>query len=426
MTAVEQKSSSILVDALVGIAIAALFSGLNYNLGAVKIQLSDILAALCVFLIMLRGFTTPRMSKFLLTVLAAYLLLFSVSALAVGVVSGMKEIVQSVLAFSFLFVCFGYYRTHSIKRLLAIASALTLLILLYNIGWHIAQGKYVSWKQLNEPKTVFTVLPLLLILLFTHFEGQKRRAVFFIGFVAAAVIILLSGERKAYIFAVAAMLVWTAPINWRHGIAAVLILPVLWMAALQDQSGYLDRQIASFKEAFSENGRAKASLANLLDANRPTTMSNAQREISQRLAHSMWQKKPLLGIGTNAFKEAIKQDTSLPVGFRLGIHGEFYRALYENGIVGLALYCTLWLGALVRIVSMWPSTKAVGDSDLNKIKLLCIAMFLIYCAFEASKGLTLLCICALPFIVALAPRLAARPVRSKPLAVAPHVPIHAS
>jgi O-antigen ligase len=151
-------------------------------------------------------------------------------------------------------------------------------------------------------------------------------------------------------------------------------------------------------------------------------MSNAQREISNRLAAAKWEKRPVLGIGTNAFDIAIRQEVSIPATFRTGIHGEFYRALYENGIVGLGLYMALWITAFATIALAWPMTKAAGDPGLNKIKLLCVTMFLIYCAFEASKGLTLACICALPFIVGLPPS-ALTAVLSATVTKSPFVPV---
>jgi hypothetical protein len=400
---------SVLIDAMFGLTIAALFSGVNGYVGPIKIQLSDILAAASIFLVGLRSFSTPRTSILLIVILSSYLLVFSVSAFFVGTANGIKELVQLVLVFSFVFVAFGYYRTRSTDRLLIIASGLIFGVLVYNIGWHLTHDRYVGWKELNEPKTIFTLLPLLLILLFNRFDTHRHRFLVLGAVAVAAAVILLSGERKAYIFAIAALAIWTMPINWRHALGAALIVPLLLAALLIDRTGYLDRQLTSFADGFSTSGDFAASLSDFLSEDLPTTtLSNAQREVSNRLAVAMWEEKPVLGIGTNAFAIAIEQNTSLPARFRNGIHGEFYRALYENGIIGFGLYLAFWIGVFVRIALEWPVAKAVGDPSLNKVKLLCATMFLVYCAFEASKGLTLACICALPFIVALPARILVR------------------
>jgi hypothetical protein len=348
-------------------------------------------------------------------ILLGYLLVFIVSALFVGAANGIKELVQLLLVFSFVFVAFGYYRTRSTDRLLGIASVLMFSILAYNIGWHVAQGQYVGWKQLNEPKTIFTILPFLLILLFDRFGDNRRRYWMFIAFSVAALIIFLSGERKAYIFGISAVAIWTAPINWRHAVAAVLILPLLLVAPKIDPSGYLDRQLASFADGVSGSGGGDVSLSYLIDEHRPTTMSNAQRELSHRLALALWKEKPVLGIGTNVFTPAIEQEVGIPEKFRIGIHGEFYRALYENGLLGFGLYLALWLAAFARIAVDWSTTRDSGDPNLSRLKLVCTTMLLVYCALEGAKGLTLACICALPFIVALRPRVPAQVTRRQEL-----------
>jgi hypothetical protein len=399
------RQRSILMDAMFGLTIAALFSGIHEQVGSVKVQLSDVLAIASIFLGMLRGFATPRLSAMMLLTIIAYYLLYSLSALFVQLSMGITKITQIFLVFSFLFVAFGYYRTRSTDRVLIIAATLMLLVLCVNVGWHVARGQYVGWKQLNEPKTIFTLMPLLLILLFTRFGDRWKQPLPLLAVTAAGLIIFLSGERKAYIFAVVALVVWSGPAKiWRYAIVAALAVPLLWVAASADRTGYLHRQLATLQEPTSETNLRDVSVAQLLDERRPTTLSNAEREYTNRVARSMWKQEPLLGIGTNAFELAIKDDLSVPALFRMGIHGGFYRALYENGIFGLALYISLWVVALACLFVTWQSERGSGDSPLRKIKLLAVIMLLIYVSFESDKGLTVYAICILPFLVALAPR----------------------
>jgi hypothetical protein len=401
LASADSRPGSPLVDAIAAITIAALFSGLNWRLGPIKVQLSDVLAALTIFVIVLRGFSTPKLSVPVLLLLSAYLCYYGVSALQVDLVLGVKEVVQIALLFSFLFVVMGYYGAHSTSRLLVACSLLLLGLLVYNIAWHVSQGFYVGWKQLNEPKTIFTLLPLVLILLSDRFGAHIRAPVLALSVVAAA-LILLSGERKAYIFAVVALAIWTAPYSWRHLLVGALLAPVLWAGLAFDQTGYLDRQVGSISARLPGEGVETATFNHLLDESRPGTVSDAQREFTKRLATELWRREPVFGIGTNGYEKALENYTSLPEIFRLGIHGEFYRALYENGIVGLALYASVWLAALVHVLLAWKAAGARGPQNLNKIRLLCISMFLIYCSLEGGKGLTQLCLCALPFIPALA------------------------
>jgi len=219
-----------------------------------------------------------------------------------------------------------------------------------------------------------------------------------------AVVIFMSGERKAYIFALLAFLIWTGPRKfWRYGILAIIAVPVLWITASADRTGYLHRQVTSLEALLSGQITQDISESQLLDKNRPTTLSNAEREFTNQRAEAMWKKQPLLGIGTHAFEIQAEQDTSVPEAFRLGIHGEFYRALYENGVVGLMLYIAFWMVIFACLLMMWRATREAGNPALNKIKLLCAAMMLIYCAFESEKELMAYAICSLPFILGLAP-----------------------
>ncbi len=95
----------------------------------------------------------------------------------------------------------------------------------------------------------------------------------------------------------------------------------------------------------------------------------------------------------------------------MNIHGEFYRALYENGIVGLSLYVACWVAAFGTICLQWSQMTGSGQGQVNRIRLLCVTMFILYCAFEASKELTQICIRALPFVCALG--LAPRELRAR-------------
>lgn len=379
------------------LTIAAMFSGLNHEVGPANVQLSDLLAAATIFLVALRDFSAPRVSPPLAMLLAAYLLVFCLSALSVGLANGIKEMVQIALLLTFLFVAFGYYRTRSTDRLLIIASVLIVMILLYNIGWHLLQQRYVGWKGLNEPKTLFTLLPLLLLLLHHRFGHSWSRPMLVLIVPIIALIILLSGERKAYLAATTALLVWLGPANWRLALLVLVMVPALYFAPSLDRTGYLERQLSSVVARVAT------------DADQ-TTLSDTQRAASNRFGLEKWRRAPIVGIGTNGYAMEVMSQPSIPEHLRGNVHGEFYRALFENGILGLGLYVAVWAGALTRAALGWASLRAT-DPRWGKIVFLYVSTSLIYCAFEAGKGLTLASLCALPFVAAL-PGSRSRPATS--------------
>jgi hypothetical protein len=400
-----ENPSSVFIDGLFALSVAALFSGLHQALGPVKVGLSDLLEIVSIFVVVLRGVSMPYASRVILILLGGYLLVFLLSALSVGTANGAKEIVQAVLLLSFLCIIFGYYRNQAVNRFFLMTAILLLAIMTYNIIWHVTHGKLVGWKELNEPKAIFMLLPMLLLLATSRNRTRQARYWIAIGALAVVVIVFLSGERKAYMFTLAAFLIWNGMAVLRYAIpAAVVAIPVLLMGVGLIQNNYLNRQIASLTQGLPGSESQPRALTTLLDEHRPMTMSNAQREHTLNVARSLWREKPLLGIGTNAFSPIIEKDVSLPLEFRVGIHGEFYRALYENGLIGLFLYASIWIAAFTHVALTWRATSAVGGLYLNRLKLATLTMFLIYCSVEASKGLTFLCIAALPFIVALRPK----------------------
>jgi O-Antigen ligase len=398
------QRSSLLLDVLFGATIASLFSGIHHSFGSVKVQLSDLIALATIFLAVLKGFSAPRVSRLVLLVLLAYLLDYLTSALFVKMSMAAVKTVQFALAFSFLFAVFGYYRTHSSDRLLIVSTILMMVILVANIGWHILHGQLVGWKRLNEPKTIFILMPLMLILLFDRFPRFWRLPRGLCAVLLSVAIIFLSGERKAYIFAPLALLIWTEPRKiWRYAILPIAAIPLLWIAGSVDQTGYLHRQLTSLQVLISGNSTQEMSDSQLMDVNRPTTLSNAERIFTNRRAAAEWRKRPMLGIGTDAFQLQMREDTSIPDEFRLGIHGEFFRALYENGIVGLQLYIAVWISAFASLAMMWLPVSGAGGASLNKIKLLSLVMLLIYSSFESEKEVMAFALCCLPFVLGLLP-----------------------
>jgi hypothetical protein len=398
------RQKSLMMDVLFGTTIALLFSGISHAFGGAKVQLSDVLAIATIFVAALKGFASPRVSKVTLIALLAFLLDFLLSALFVKVAVAITKFIQLALVFSFLFAAFGYYRTRSSDRLLIIATISILAILAGNIGWHLLHGYLVGWKHLNEPKTIFILLPMLLVLLFDRFPHFWKRSWAICAVSVAGMLIFLSGERKAYIFAPIALLIWLGPRRaWRYILIPLAVLPVLLIVASDNQNGYLHRQMTSLTVLVPGEKLEDIPDSQLLDEHRPITLSNAERIFTNRRAESMWRKQPIFGIGTNGFETQFFQASSIPAEFRVDIHGEFFRALYENGIVGLVLYIATWLVSFGYVAMMWSQTRAAGAPTLNKIKLLSLIMLLIYASFESQKEIMVFATCCLPFVLGLAP-----------------------
>jgi O-antigen ligase len=118
------------------------------------------------------------------------------------------------------------------------------------------------------------------------------------------------------------------------------------------------------------------------------TPSNVQRAFAFTLSRQLNSEHPLMGVGTNQFKNIIDTEFSnLPDELRLGIHGEFQRILTENGIIGLSLYVLIWLAAwfrLSRALSWALFHGLIGAAQARLLPLVLVVPCAFYVGTEAS------------------------------------------
>ncbi|TIP80285.1 MAG: hypothetical protein E5X58_41025, partial [Mesorhizobium sp.] len=222
------------------------------------------------------------------------------------------------------------------------------MILAYTITWHVAHGYLVGWKHLVDPRLAFTFLPIALAGLLLFVNRGKRRILWFV-WAGILPLLVLSGERKAfliYLFLTAALLV-------RGRLAAVVpaiaagFAGLFVLSAMVDND-YVEKQLQTILDPLSMGQyEYLAATGKYAPGDTP---SNVQRAFAFTLSKQLISEHPLMGVGTNQFKNIIDTDFSgLPDELRLGIHGEFQRILTENGIIGLSLYLLIWIAAWFRL-----------------------------------------------------------------------------
>ncbi|OWK21896.1 hypothetical protein AJ88_12790 [Mesorhizobium amorphae CCBAU 01583] len=118
------------------------------------------------------------------------------------------------------------------------------------------------------------------------------------------------------------------------------------------------------------------------------TPSNVQRSFAFTLSRQLISEHPLMGVGTNQFKNIIDTEfRHLPDELRLGIHGEFQRILTENGIIGLSLYILIWVAAwlrLSRVLSWALFHELIGAAQARLLPLVILVPCAFYVGTEAS------------------------------------------
>lgn len=294
--------------------------------------------------------------------------IYVLSAFSVGFDNGVRELVQATLVFGFVTAFAARYSTHSLRQFFKAFAPVAVLILGYTIYWHISNGFYFQWKRLGEPKALFDLLPLMA----AAWIWSRNRFPAVLGVLLLAlvgVLILLSGERKAY---VAFILALALMLNPRHPLAYLAPLAALagvYFAVQLFDVPYITRQVNTL-----------LALVGLVPA--PDSISSVQRAWQLHVGMILFNTSPLFGVGTNGFSEITRRMYSENF---VGLHGEFLRILVENGIVGLTAYLLLLGGVVARLIRPLPG--AFGASREHRVAWLWFLSLLVYTSFEGANQL---------------------------------------
>ncbi|TIQ00140.1 MAG: hypothetical protein E5X60_06130 [Mesorhizobium sp.] len=371
---------------LLTFAVLSLFLPIRLETGLVLLRPFELIA----LLMLLIGLGMGRWRR--LAFSAGFLLLLPflgwhmVSAFSVDAENGLRELLQMSAVGAFAFALAqeaSRVDTHKAANILLFGMV---LILAYTITWHVAHGYLVGWKHLFDPKLAFTFLPIALAGLLLFVNRGKRRILWFV-WAGILPLLVLSGERKAfliYLFLTAALLV-------RGRLAAVVpaiaagFAGLFVLSAMVDND-YVEKQLQTILDPLSMGQyEYLAATGKYAPGDTP---SNVQRAFAFTLSKQLISEHPLMGVGTNQFKNIIDTDFSgLPDELRLGIHGEFQRILTENGIIGLSLYLLIWIAAwfrLSRTLGWALSHGLIGAAQARLLPLVLLVPCALYVGTEAS------------------------------------------
>jgi hypothetical protein len=371
---------------LLTFAILSLFVPIRLKTGLVLLRPFEMLT----LLVIIAGFLTGRWRH--VSFPAGFLLLLPffcwhvASAFTSSAQNGLRELLQISAVTALAFALAQEVGRISIAKAARVLFFGMGLILVYIIAWHLANGYWVGWKQLVDPKLVFTFLPVMLAGLLV-FAGRTERRILWLAWSGLFPLLLVSGERKAlliYIFLTAALLMRGRLATTVPAVGAGL-LALLALSSVVDNP-YLARQLQTLL-----NPASMGQYNHLLvtgEYAQGDTPSNVQRAFAFDLSRKLFAEHPVVGIGTNQFKNIIDTEFSnLPEELRLGIHGEFQRILTENGIIGLSLYIFIWLAAwfrLSRALSWALFHGLIGAAQARLLPLVLLIPCAFYVGTEAS------------------------------------------
>lgn len=401
---------------LIPITLVSLFLPYKDKIGPVQVRPFDALVVLLALL------TVPHLGRVLrfrvakgFPVLLPFFLILVLSAFSYTLASGLRELLQAVLLLTFAFLLSFYADKVDYRKIGLVLMIGLFAVMAYNIGWHIQHGFWSGWKRLLDPKAAFIFLPMLLAVYLIFGRADRRRLYWALwGLVGLA--ILLSGERKALLVygLLSVVLVSRGRLLAAAPVSGAAVLGLLFFASATDDP-YVSRQIRTVLQPTS----TQLSLGALVSGETPASLSNASREFQLAESRKIISESPLFGVGTNAYKDRVKMRFgSLPEYLLAGLHGEFLRALVENGILGLIAYCGIWVSAIVRLRRMLGSLRRRGYLEAVHSRMLAVVLILpplFYVAFEASGTRVMMA----TVIVSLMPLFVLRGVTARRARVAP-------
>lgn len=393
------EAGNAVIDFVFALALASLFLPFQWHTPIGLTRPFDFLSVLCVLAAMSRlGGGAFQLTTATLPHLG-YFVIYVISALTISMLNGVREIIQIGTVIAFMAPLVAYVRSRPNHRIFLYASGLLLLMCAYSIFWHVTHRYYVGWKILDEPKAIFIFLPAMLAAVLAP-RGQRQPIWALPAIAIMLVIIILSGERKAYMTGALFVIAYFGAFNPRLllvGALAAVAVPIL---AAADPQGYIANQIRSVLEP-----NRVENLYTLDYINMPESISNAQRQFSWEVGMRLLSREPWLGIGTNQYGELMNARFGyLPDYLRLDIHGEFQRSLVENGIVGVALYGLAWFTAFIvmaRSINLWHFLTGMRGREL--VLVLLFAGCFVFCAFEAQKSLSMVAFISAVLLTTLVP-----------------------
>ncbi len=338
------------------------------------------LAFLCLCLYVPELFRKKNLGILVAVPLFLFLAVHLISAYLSSTSFAIKMLVQTATVLAFVWPFTIRYSQRPIGPFFAAFCCLVGALMAYVIYWHVSRGLYISWKRLLNEKTVFVVLPLILLGLRNWRPIRHLMAPIVI---LSVIIILLSGERKAYVLLAVAfvlMLNWRNPLTYLVPLIVILVLP---FAGEIDKSGYVDRQLATMS-GFAEGKVVKS-------------ISNHERQEQIRIASSLIRENPAFGIGTGEYNNSYLPQNYANSPLVLSIHGEFTRIMVENGALGLFLYL---LNILVSIVGvLFPiANKRPRPRGERVLAAFLLFTLITYVSVEAFDVIIMTATCLMPYV----------------------------
>ena len=295
-------------------------------------------------LLILFGLLIPFRFSFAFSALgiatALYLAMSTTTAFLVNFNQGAYRTAQFLVLLAAFLLLSSYMAQIDSKRRAALYDKfvlLTILIFCHMIAYHVLEGHFTTWKYLFDTKTTISIM---VVVVFIE-EDRIKKKLGVLGWLAVllgfSVLLLCSGERKAYILFAVLFLLSRSSIIEKTAVAVLGATAIFVFVAVFEPGGYVARQVDSL---FSE--KRQMHISEFYDGS-TADQSDLIRDFVNRNAWQIFLENPLLGIGANGYAiGSLRQfdDVEQKEGLATNVHGEANRVPVEGGIVGIAVALT--------------------------------------------------------------------------------------
>lgn len=353
------------------------------------------LGFLCMLALSAIGLLGPINRKSIQSPLAllgfGYVIISTVTALRVDLGDGIVRSVQCALILMASISITNYFihaPQQRTERTLKIVFAVSGLVFAHLIFYHVRLGDFSGWKRLADTKASISLVVIFTFMFKNRLANGRMGTIFFyFALGILALLVFLSGERKAYLLLAACFFLSNiSPLLKGASLAAVL--PALLI--ISQSEGYLANQVNSILQSDGP----ELALSELQQINNLTDYSDLVREFVNANAWQLFLDQPILGVGSTGYQAWAKETYGLVGdngGLSMNVHGEIYRIPAEAGILGIAITFFMIWSAVFELIRFF-KLRTDLEGSFRRAPAYFLVFLFIYAATEALDTTLLLMI----------------------------------
>ncbi len=366
-------------------------SDIKYQTAIGMLRLFDILTILFFIFVFFNKNEFKELKTFKFNFFFIFLILHVLLSYKISTINFIREFIQSIIIFSFLYITIKIKDHIDYRLLLNYGYKISIAMTLWVVVWHLYNGYSAGWKHLQDSRLIFTILP---VVHFIYFKINSDKKFIFLLFTSILfLIILYSGERRALlIFFILLFLFYYKGISVRN-IFLLFFFYVVFSISLNFITNPYVRGYLEKITYFTKTGNYDYTIhtGEILEGD---TYSNVVRSFQLQYSKQLFLSNPVLGVGTNGYLDTLENDYGhlknfIGDGFmNTGIHGEFQRVIVENGIIGFIIYVLSWLQTWSKLKKKINELEKINFFPIINFKFIILALYLsplIYISLAGSS-----------------------------------------